>query len=179
VSINQSSRQSTDGPRQAGGTGAGVNATQQDMKRSFISVMVGVGAPYSRFFGKMVAGYPCPILHERFPSLHRYGPCLKKALIQRHPCLYRPDECRHFTCASKAHQDGYACTCPAGSVTYAPMTRIINREDTVNEHPCTLFSGDSELARSISRLLPPMCHHRCCAVEAHRNGYQCQPNTSS
>jgi hypothetical protein len=130
------------------------------------------GEPYPRFFGKIVPGYPpflgeeikgypCPVLHERIPVLYRYGSRPEQALVQEHPCLYRSGKCRHITCASKAHHDGYECPCPAGDVTYAPGTSFVRRGGMFHEHPCVFVSGK-------------MCHHVGCAVEANQNGYQCQ-----
>ncbi len=113
-------------------------------------------------------GYPCPMRYRRVAVLHVYGCRPKQELVREHPCLYRPGICRHITCASKAHHDGYACPCPAGDVTYAPATALVKREEMFHEHPCTLFDGE------LARLLSPMCRHRWCSHEAHRNGYRCQ-----
>jgi hypothetical protein len=116
----------------------------------------------------LTEGYPCPMRYRGVAVLRVYGCRPKQELVQEHPCLYRPGICRHITCASKAHLDGYACPCPAGDVIYAPATALLKWGEMFYEHPCTLLDGE------LARLLSPMCHHRWCAVEAHRNGYQCQ-----
>jgi len=110
------------------------------------------------FGGKV---YPCQAKDEPVTELTYYGSGPKRVMVQEHPCLYRLGKCRHITCASKAHHNGYECPCPAGEVTYAPGTTFVRRSAMFHEHPCAFVSGK-------------MCHHIPCAVEAHQNGYQCQ-----